>query len=123
MKDRIILFTIVFGLGIFIYIFQSYFNTVWGLVFLCACMFAYAMLSSLAYKIKTRQLSRYPQIINPDYKPFVSVLIPAHNEESVIAATVENILQMDYENFEVIVIDDRSTDSTAQILLELEKKI
>ena len=122
MKDRIILFTIVFGLGIFIYIFQSYFNTVWGLVFLCACMFAYAMLSSLAYKIKTRQLSRYPQIINPDYKPFVSVLIPAHNEESVIAATVENILQMDYENFEVIVIDDRSTDSTAQILLELEKK-
>ena len=122
MKDRIILFTIVFGLGIFIYIFQSYFNTVLGLVFLCACMFAYAMLSSLAYKIKTRQLSRYPQIINPDYKPFVSVLIPAHNEESVIAATVENILQMDYENFEVIVIDDRSTDSTAQILLELEKK-
>lgn len=122
MKDRIILFTIVFGLGIFIYIFQSYFNTVWGLVFLCACMFAYAMLSSLAYKIKTRQLSKYPQIINPDYKPFVSVLIPAHNEESVIAATVENILQMDYENFEVIVIDDRSTDSTAQILLELEKK-
>ncbi len=122
MKDRIILFTIVFGLGIFIYIFQSYFNTVWGLVFLCACMFAYAMLSSLAYKIKTRQLSKYPQIINTDYKPFVSVLIPAHNEESVIAATVENILQMDYENFEVIVIDDRSTDSTAQILLELEKK-
>ena len=122
MKDRIILFTIVFGLGIFIYIFQSYFNTVLGLVFLCACMFAYAMLSSLAYKIKTRQLSKYPQIINTDYKPFVSVLIPAHNEESVIAATVENILQMDYENFEVIVIDDRSTDSTAQILLELEKK-
>ena len=122
MKDRIILFTIVFGLGIFIYIFQSYFNTVWGLVFLCACMFAYAMLSSLAYKIKTRQLSKYPQIINTDYKPFVSVLIPAHNEESVIVATVENILQMDYENFEVIVIDDRSTDSTAQILLELEKK-
>ncbi len=122
MKDRIILFTIVFGLGVFIYIFQSYFNTVWGLAFLCACMFIYAMLSSLAYKIRTRQLTKYPQIINPDYKPFVSVLIPAHNEESVISATVENILNMDYENFEVIVIDDRSTDNTAQIIIELEKK-
>ncbi len=122
MKDRIILFTIVFGLGVFIYIFQSYFNTVWGLAFLCACMFIYAMLSSLAYKIRTRQLTKYPQIINPDYKPFVSVLIPAHNEESVISATVENILNMDYENFEVIAIDDRSTDNTAQIIIELEKK-
>ena len=122
MKERLILFTIVFGLGVFIYIFQSYFNTVLGLAFLCACMFIYAMISSLAYKLKTRQLSKYPQIINPDFKPFVSVLIPAHNEESVITSTVENILAMDYENFEVIVIDDRSTDNTASIIKDLEQK-
>ena len=122
MKERLILFTIVFGLGVFIYIFQSYFNTVWGLAFLCACMFIYASLSNLAYKIKTRQLSKYPQIVNPDYKPFVSILIPAHNEESVITATVENILKLDYENFEIIVIDDRSTDNTASIIKSLEQK-
>ena len=122
MKERIILFTIVFGLGIFIYIFQSYFNTVWGLAFLCAGMFIYASISNLVYKIKTRKLSKYPQIINPDYKPFVSVLIPAHNEESVIRATVENILQMDYKNFEVIVIDDRSNDNTASVIKDLEKR-
>ena len=122
MKERLILFTIVFGLGIFIYIFQSYFNTVWGLAFLCAGMFIYASISNLVYKIKTRKLSKYPQIINPYYKPFVSVLIPAHNEESVIGATVENILQMDYENFEVIVIDDRSNDNTASVIKDLEKR-
>lgn len=122
MKERIILFTIVFGLGVFIYIFQSYFNTVWGLAFLCLCMFIYAMFSSLAYKIKTRVLSKYPQIVNPDYKPFVSVLIPAHNEESVIENTVKNILNMDYENFEVIVIDDRSEDNTASVIKDLEQK-
>ena len=122
MKERLILFTIVFGLGVFIYIFQSYFNTVWGLAFLCACMFIYASLSNLAYKIKTRQLSKYPQIVNPDYKPFVSILIPAHNEESVITATIENILKLDYENFEIIVIDDRSTDNTASIIKSLEQK-
>ena len=122
MKERIILFIIVFGLGIFIYIFQSYFNTVWGLAFLCALMTVYALFSSLAYKIKKRKLQKYPTVINEDYKPFVSIMIPAHDEESVISNTVENILNLDYENFEIIVIDDRSTDNTASVIKDLEKK-
>lgn len=122
MKERVILFTIFFGLGIFIYIFQSYFNTVWALAFLCLCMTIYAVFSNLAYNLKKRKLKKYPQVINEDYKPFVSVMIPAHNEEEVITNTVENILQMDYENFEVIVIDDRSTDNTASVIKDLEKK-
>ncbi len=122
MKERVILFTIIFGLGIFLYIFQSYFNTVWGLAFLCLCMTIYALFTNLAYTLKKRILKKYPQVINEDYKPFVTVMIPAHNEESVIASTIENILQMDYENFEVIVIDDRSTDNTASVIKDLEQK-
>lgn len=122
MKERVILFTIIFGLGVFIYIFQSYFNTVWGLAFLCLCMTIYAVFTNLAYNFKKRKLQKYPQVINRDYKPFVTVMIPAHNEEDVIANTVENILAMDYENFEVIVIDDRSTDNTASVLKDLENK-
>ncbi len=122
MKERVILFVIFFGLGVFLYIFQSYFNTVWGLAFLCLCMTIYALFTNLAYNLKKRKLRKYPQVINEDYKPFVSVMIPAHNEEDVIANTVENILQMDYENFEVIVIDDRSTDNTASVIKDLEQK-
>ena len=122
MKERIILFIIVFGLGVFIYMFQSYFNTVWGLAFLCALMSVYALFSSLAYKYKKRKLQKYPVVINQDYKPFVTVMIPAHNEESVIANTVENIVAMDYEKFEVIVIDDRSSDNTASVIKDLEKR-
>ncbi len=122
MKERVILFTIFFGLAVFIYIFQSYFNTVWGLAFLCLCMTIYAVFTNLAYNFKKRKLKKYPQVINEDYKPFVTVMIPAHNEEDVISNTVENILSMDYENFEVIVIDDRSTDNTASVLKDLEKK-
>ena len=122
MKERIILFTIIFGLAIFLYVFQSYFNTIWGLAFLCLCMAIYAGFANLAYNLKKRKLKKYPQIINEDYKPFISVMIPAHNEESVIANTVENILGMDYENFEVIVIDDRSTDNTASVIKDLEQK-
>ena len=122
MKERILLFTIVFGLGIFIYIFQSYFNTVWGLALLCTFMFIYAVFMNLSYKLQKRKLAKYPQVINKEYKPFVSVLIPAHNEEGVIAATVKNILNMDYGNFEVIVIDDRSSDNTASVIKDLECK-
>ena len=122
MKERILLFTIVFGLGIFIYIFQSYFNTVWGLALLCTFMFIYALFLNLSYKLQKRKLQKFPQIINPNYKPFVSILIPAHNEEGVIASTVENILNMDYQNFEIIVIDDRSSDNTASVIKDLENK-
>ena len=122
MKDRLFLFTIVFGLGVFIYIFQSYFNTVWGLAFLVAAMALYALFTNLAYKIKSRKLQKYPQIINENYKPFVSIMIPAHNEESVISDTVENILKLDYEHFEIIVIDDRSSDNTASVIKDLENK-
>lgn len=122
MKERILLFTIVFGLGVFIYIFQSYFNTVWGLALLCTFMFIYALFMNLSYKFKKRKLQKFPQIINENYKPFVTVMIPAHNEETVITNTVENILQMNYTNFDVIVIDDRSTDNTASVIKNLEQK-
>jgi cellulose synthase/poly-beta-1,6-N-acetylglucosamine synthase-like glycosyltransferase len=42
--------------------------------------------------------------------PPISVLIPAFNEETTIAATVHSILQLTYSEFEVIVINDGSKD-------------
>jgi cellulose synthase/poly-beta-1,6-N-acetylglucosamine synthase-like glycosyltransferase len=46
----------------------------------------------------------------------VSVLIPAYNEEKVIALTVDRILSSDYKNLEVLVIDDGSADHTAEVV-------
>ncbi|MBN9554033.1 MAG: glycosyltransferase, partial [Alphaproteobacteria bacterium] len=46
----------------------------------------------------------------------VSVMIPAYNEEKVIALTVERILSSDYRNLEVLVIDDGSADRTADVV-------
>src|SRR6185369_17266682 len=52
--------------------------------------------------------------------PLVSVLVPARNEERrVLANSITSILHQDYENFEVIAINDRSTDSTGTILERL----
>lgn len=122
MKERIVLFTIVFGLGIFIYIFQSYFNTVWGLAFLCTLMTIYVLFMNLAYKLKKRKLEKHPKIINEDYKPFVSIMVPCHNEECVIEHTVANILGIDYENKELILIDDRSSDKTADVIKSIAER-
>ena len=120
MKERLLLFLIVLGLTVLVYIFQSY--TVWGLGILISLMALYAIFTNIAYKIKKRQQLKTPPVRNENYKPFVSIMIPAHNEESVIATTIETVLNLDYPNFEIIAIDDRSTDNTASVLKDLESK-
>ena len=51
----------------------------------------------------------------PDDPPLVSVLIPARNEEDNIQRCLASVLAQDYPNFEVLVLDDNSTDKTAEI--------
>jgi chlorobactene glucosyltransferase len=51
--------------------------------------------------------------------PLISVCIPARDEERNIRTCVEAVLNQDYPNLEVIVLDDRSTDSTPEILRQL----
>lgn len=50
--------------------------------------------------------------------PFVSIIIAAYNEEKVIARTVQSLLAADYENFEIIVVDDGSPDRTSAVVSE-----
>jgi chlorobactene glucosyltransferase len=52
----------------------------------------------------------------PPVFPMVSVLIPARNEERSIASCVQSILAQDYPSFEVLVLDDQSSDGTRAIL-------
>src|SRR6266542_1769118 len=58
----------------------------------------------------------------PANAPRISVCVPARNEERNIRACVEAILTQDYPNFEVIVLEDRSTDGTPEILRELSRE-
>ena len=55
----------------------------------------------------------------PSSAPLISVCVPARNEERNIRACIESILAQDYPNFEVIVLNDRSTDKTPEILQRL----
>ncbi len=55
---------------------------------------------------------------HPEFRPPVSVLIPAYNEEEVIVETVSAALASDYPQLEVIVVNDGSVDRTGELLEE-----
>ncbi len=55
--------------------------------------------------------------------PRVSIIVPARNEEADIRATMTHLLALDYPNYEIIAVDDRSTDRTGEIMDELAAEI
>jgi alpha-1,3-rhamnosyltransferase len=54
--------------------------------------------------------------------PLVSVIIPSYNHERFITACIKSVFEQDYPCFEVIVIDDGSTDRSREILGELKQQ-
>jgi peptidoglycan-N-acetylglucosamine deacetylase len=53
---------------------------------------------------------------HPEYKPQVTVLIPAYNEEAAVVQTIKAALACDYPKLEVLVMDDGSTDQTPDLV-------
>jgi len=74
------------------------------------------VLSFIADKKKKREF------LTDSKLPFVSVIIPAYNEEKSIAGTIKSILRSNYPKFEVIIIDDGSKDNTLKIAKKFIKK-
>lgn len=59
---------------------------------------------------------KQPEAPLPDYTPFVSIIIPAYAEERTIEGTLEALLNVDYPDYEIIVITDGSPDRTPEIV-------
>ena len=122
MRDRITLLIIILVLWTFLITFPIYVPKYPALVLILGFIIAYTILFNIAERHQRRKNKKNPPKFDESYRPFVTIMIPAHNEQAVIAETVKNISSIDYDYYEIIVIDDRSEDKTAEVLLELEKQ-
>ena len=61
------------------------------------------------------------QIIDKKQPP-ISIVIPVYNGEKFVESCFESVLEIDYENYEVLFVNDGSTDKTLGVLKELIKK-
>jgi len=81
------------------------------MLFLFALLFRYASILVLAYLY----ITKYSVEEKDGYYPFISIMVPAYNEGVTIRDSVESLVELDYPNFEVIIINDGSKDETGEI--------
>lgn len=106
----------------------AYAGTLVCLAYMLAVFAVYSILiifSALDNSIRSREtLSEDFELLSQSrFTIPVSVIVPAFNEEEVVAVTVQSVLEFDYPEVELIVVDDGSTDDTFGVLerlLELE---
>jgi glycosyltransferase involved in cell wall biosynthesis len=59
--------------------------------------------------------------VSPAGNPRVSIIVPARNEQDIIEQALNTLLALDYDNYEVIAVNDRSDDSTGEIMERLAR--
>lgn len=67
---------------------------------------------------KNRLKERMENELDHDFYFPISILVPAYNESKTILTTVRNLVELDYKLFEIVIIDDGSTDATAQLVID-----
>ena len=76
--------------------------------------FVYLVLALINWRRQSRRV--WPEIPDP---PVVTIVVPAYMEEKVIAKTLGSLAKTDYPNYEVIAVDDGSTDNTFAIMSDI----
>lgn len=102
--------------------FLSEYN-VWMLFFAFSIMSSYVLLSlvsvfSMRNYLRSNSFVDYQVILNSNLAPKLSLIAPAYNEGLTIEENVQSLLSLNYNNYEVIVINDGSKDNTLQLLID-----
>jgi biofilm PGA synthesis N-glycosyltransferase PgaC len=84
-------------------------------IFLFVLLFRYFSILVLAYLY----ITKYTVEEKGGYYPFISIIVPAFNEGPLLADSVQSLLELDYPNYEIIIVNDGSTDNTASVGEEL----
>jgi cellulose synthase/poly-beta-1,6-N-acetylglucosamine synthase-like glycosyltransferase len=92
----------------------------WGWVMLSALFFLCTVLSIFRIvflgALTIKNLKNKAPEAPPEFQPLVTVVAPAFNEAKVITTTLNALLASSYQNLEILVIDDGSTDGTAEVV-------
>jgi cellulose synthase/poly-beta-1,6-N-acetylglucosamine synthase-like glycosyltransferase len=117
-------------LVIFVIIFIIFVVTLWdvvpsALIYVLMVSLVFTMLINfltvplaIFHKIKQKK-----EVFQPSsYKPRVSIIVPAFNEEKVLARTLETLVEADYPDKEIIVVDDGSKDNTYSVATEFSRR-
>ena len=67
---------------------------------------------------RKKQQDKLKNTLMKDYFIPVSIIVPAYNEEVTVVETVKSLLALDYNLYEIIVVDDGSKDTTSKKLIE-----
>lgn len=101
-----------------------YFFTYLIYFYASALVLCYLLLMVMSYfntlRYKYRYTAKEEEYLKnyPDKAPGISIVAPAYNEEVIIVDSVHSLLNLDYPNFEVIIVNDGSKDETLPLLIE-----
>lgn len=84
-------------------------------IFLFVLLFRYFSILVMAYLY----ITKYSVEDREGYYPFISIIVPVFNEGKVIRSSIDSLLDLEYPNYEIIVVNDGSTDDTSQVAEEL----
>ncbi|MDJ0624803.1 MAG: glycosyltransferase [Candidatus Caenarcaniphilales bacterium] len=139
-RDRFVLIGIIFSIWAFIKFLEfvlpervleilpgpialSVFFIFIGIMASYMCITYFAQRWQARKKSKASKNLEFDQALHEERNsPPIDILIAAHNEQSVIVGTIENLLEIDYPNFHITIADDRSSDGTAKLIEDFIQK-
>ena len=80
-------------------------------IFLFILLIRYFTILFLAYFY----ITKYTVKKHGKYSPFVSIIVPVYNEGILLKNSIESLLKLDYKNYEIIIVNDGSTDDSKEV--------
>ena len=110
MKEKFIEITGIFlngaGSAFFVY-----------LILYSSFLFIAVIIGSVSLYNKSKK-QRFKNVLDKKYHIPVSIVVPAYNEEVTVVDTVKSLLLLDYNSYEIVVVDDGSKDATTKTLVD-----
>lgn len=92
----------------------------WYFIIVCFIyiVLLFGSLSDIFFRFRENFYGDMIQVFDKRFSPPVAVIIPVYNERDNVFNTVESVFNSTYPNFQIILVNDGSTDDTLQILIE-----